>query len=88
MAAPLSWASTWKYKAKPVPGGGGSTYVNFDFGMWSGATTDKWVHATYCAPAMKAKIGNLSYYSMLLLDFDKQVFCVSWEDWQYGKFAT
>jgi hypothetical protein len=67
--------------AKAKPGGG--TYVNFDYGYYDDATGNYW-HANHAGqphyPAskpMKVYQSTPESYSAPLLDFDKQVFCVS-----------
>jgi LysM repeat protein len=61
----------------------GSDYINFDFGYYD-VESGMWWHANHAhepAPGgmgdMKAFVSSLDYYSKKLLDFDKQIFCVS-----------
>jgi hypothetical protein len=87
--------SGWKYEPKPLPmeeyyrdknGRLVTSYVNFDFGLWDD-TKKMFVHANHSAPGMEVKVSNKTGYSKRLLDFDKQVYCVAWEKWDYGKYA-
>ena len=70
--------SGWKFHPKPG-------YVNFDYGFQCGK--DQWTHANHCEPGMEVYQSDLEYYSRPLLDFDKQVFCVTCENWQFGPCA-
>ncbi len=64
--------SGYDYKAKPG-------YVNFDYGFYDEAN-DAWWHANHCEPGMKVYRSTNAHYSRPLLDFDKQVYCVSHSD--------
>ncbi|WP_412749985.1 hypothetical protein [Krasilnikovia sp. M28-CT-15] len=59
----------YRYRAKPG-------YVNFDYG-WLDDGTGNWWHANHAEPGMKVYQSTLRHYSRPLLDFDRQVFTVT-----------
>ncbi|GGQ48249.1 hypothetical protein [Couchioplanes azureus] len=59
----------YRYVAKPG-------YVNFDYG-WLDEGTGNWWHANHAEPGMKVYQSTLRHYSRPLLDFDRQVFSVT-----------
>ncbi|MGY0231836.1 hypothetical protein [Longispora urticae] len=65
----------YRYRAKPG-------YVNFDYGWYDPATGDWW-HANHAEPDMEIYQSTLRYYSRPLLDFDRQVYSVT-----FAKKAT
>jgi LysM repeat protein len=61
----------------------GSDYINFDFGYYD-VESGMWWHANHVHEPlpggmgpMKAYVSSLDYYSKPLLDFNKQIFCVT-----------
>ena len=62
--------SDYNYKAKPG-------FVNFDYGFYD-EENHTWWHANHSQPGMKVYQSTLKHYSRPLLDFDKQIFCVTW----------
>ncbi|MFI5495028.1 hypothetical protein [Actinoplanes sp. NPDC051859] len=61
--------SAYRYLAKPG-------YVNFDYG-WLDEGTGNWWHANHAEPGMNVYQSTLKHYSRPLLDFDRQVFTVT-----------
>ncbi|GIG62013.1 hypothetical protein Lfu02_63850 [Longispora fulva] len=61
--------SAYHYRAKPG-------YVNFDYG-WYDPATGSWWHANHAEPGMEIYQSTLKYYSRPLLDFDRQVYSVT-----------
>ncbi|RZU53790.1 microbial transglutaminase [Krasilnikovia cinnamomea] len=59
----------YRYRAKPG-------YVNFDYG-WLDEGSGNWWHANHAEPGMKVYQSTLRHYSRPLLDFDRQVFSVT-----------
>ncbi|WP_412543487.1 hypothetical protein R8Z50_13690 [Longispora sp. K20-0274] len=59
----------YHYRAKPG-------YVNFDYG-WYDPATSSWWHANHSEPDMEIYQSTLKYYSRPLLDFDRQVYSVT-----------
>ncbi|GAB1646588.1 hypothetical protein [Krasilnikovia sp. MM14-A1259] len=59
----------YRYRAKPG-------YVNFDYG-WLDEGSGNWWHANHAEPGMKVYQSTLRHYSRPLLDFDRQVFTVT-----------
>ncbi len=76
--------SKWdKEKGRPDPNkGADGEMIRFDFGIFDEAN-DKWIHANHAEPNMEVYTSSLKHFSRKLANFDKQVFCVSCENWEY-----